>query len=379
MEILSAVNGRWAIPILRHLATGVSRPADLMPAINGKSERQLSQEPWLSKKVMHEVLRRLLAYELISRRQVSGWPLETHYWLTGAGHEILNEVSKMGAPGTRRSEFVRNEDPPAPPGVDTTRPSPARVWNHRIGGKDHFKADREASNALLAVMPSLALTARLTRQFQAEAVRRLVAAGVRQFLDIGTGLPVAGSVHEIAQRIAPESRVVYVDNDPMVAAHARALLTSSPEGSCDFVSADLREPGKILARAAETLDLDQPTGILLVMVLHFIGDGEDPWGIVGRLMQGIRGPAYLVIGHAGADIDARSAEAASAEYNARSPVPVRLRTHEQVARFFTVAGTTMLDPGLVSLGDLWPQQAVQDGLPTQINGHVGVSWRPALD
>jgi DNA-binding HxlR family transcriptional regulator len=371
-EILAAVNGLWAVPVLRHLAAGVSRPADLLSAINAESKNKLSQ------KVMHEVLRRLISYGLISRRQVPAWPRETHYWLTGAGHEILNEVSKLGIPSSRRSQYVRDEDPPAPPGVDISIPNPARIWNYTIGGKDNFAVDRKASIAVMKAMPTIALTARLTRQFQADAVRRLTAAGVRQFIDIGTGLPVAGAVHEVAQSIEPKSRVVYVDNDPMVAAHASALLTSSPEGACDFIAADLREPGKILAHAAQTLDLDQPTGIFLIMVLHFIPDDADPWQIVARLMRGVRGPAYLVIGHAGADIDAQSSRAASEEYNARSPVPVRLRSHEEVARFFEDADTTMMDPGLVSLGELWPDQAVQDGLPATVNGHVGIGWRPAL-
>ena len=149
-----------------------------------------------------------------------------------------------------------------------------------MGGKDNFAADREAMRAVLAEMPSLAEATRLIRRFQDDAVRRLVARGVRQFPDIGAGLPVAGAVHETAQRLAPEPRVVHVDNDPLVLVHATALLSSSPEGACAFVNADLREPGKILARAAETLSFGQPVAVVTLMILHFIADGDDPWGIV---------------------------------------------------------------------------------------------------
>jgi DNA-binding HxlR family transcriptional regulator len=366
-EVLAAVNGVWAVPVLRHLATGVSRPTDLLMAINTESDSRLSS------KILFETLGRLSAYGLVNRRQVNGWPRETHYWLTGAGHRILSEISKIGAPNSGWLP-MGHDDPPAPPGIDITRASPARVWNYTIGGKDHFAADREAADAVLAVMPSLAVTARLTRRFQADAVRRLLDRGVRQFLDIGTGLPVAGAIHEIAQRAAPESRVVYVDNDPLVLAHARALLSSSPEGACTYLNADLREPGKILAHAAQTLDLAQPTAVFLLMILHFIPDEENPWGIVRRLMDGMNGDGYLVIGHAGADIDAASSRAASEEYNARSPAPVRLRSHDEVARFFTEAGAIVLEPGLVSLADWWP---AEDELPSEVNGHVGIGWRPA--
>jgi trans-aconitate methyltransferase len=139
-------------------------------------------------------------------------------------------------------------------------------------------------------MPSLPVTARLARRYQADAVRRLTRMGVRHYLDIGTGLPVAGAVHEIAQRAAPEARVLYVDNDPLVLAHARALLSSSREGSCDYLQADIRETGRIIARAAETLDLDQPVAIVLMMVLHFVPDEDGPWEIVRHLVEGIRGP-----------------------------------------------------------------------------------------
>ena len=216
-------------------------------------------------------------------------------------------------------------------GSGTTR-SAARTITRRQG----------IAAAVLAAMPSLAVTARLTRRFQADAVRRLLDLGVRH---------------------------------PLVLTHARALLRSSPEGACTFLSADIREPGKILAHAAETIDLEQPTAIFALMILHFIPDDGNPWGIVRRLVEGIRGDGYLVIGHAGADIESESSAAAGEEYNARSPVPVRLRTHEEVARFFSESETDLIEPGLLSLADWWPDQDRVSG----INGHVGMGWRPASD
>jgi DNA-binding HxlR family transcriptional regulator len=362
-SVLAAVNGLWAVPVLRTLASGVSRPGDLLRAINAESDGRLSS------KIMFETLGRLADDGLVSRVEVPGAvPRETHYWPTHAGHELLDEISKLGAPD------ALHENPPAPPGVDTTRPNTARVWNALIGGKDNFAADREVVRAFLAEMPSLAEAARLTRRFQGDAVRRLTELGVRQFLDIGTGLPVAGAVHETAQRLAPESRVIYVDNDPQVLAHGRALLRSSPEGSTAVVEADIREPGKILARAAETIDLEQPVAVLMLMVLHFIPDGDDPGGIIRRLMQGIRGDRYLVIGHAGSDIAPEPAQAAAEKYNEASPASLRLRSHAEVASFFDEAGLVMLQPGLVPLARWWP--AEQD-LPQDANGHVGIGWRPA--
>src|SRR5450756_982911 len=203
-EVLAAVSGIWAVPVLRHLASGVSRPGDLLRAINARPGTHLR------KQVMHGVLDRLREHGLVSRTEVPGFPPETHYWLTHEGHTVLTDISKIGAPGFARWPAMGHEDQPAPFGVDTSTPSTARVWNALIGGKDNYEVDRVAMRAVLAEMPSLAEAARLTRRFQDAAVRALVDRGVRQFLDIGTGLPVAGAVHETAQRLAPESRVVYL-------------------------------------------------------------------------------------------------------------------------------------------------------------------------
>ena len=157
-------------------------------------------------------------------------------------------------------------------------------------------------------------------------------------------------------------------------AHARALLNSSPEGSCDYLQADIRETGRIIARAAETLDLDRPVAIILFGVLHFVPDEDDPWGIVRRLVEGIRGPRYLVIGHAARDTDDTAAQAAGDEYNRRSPVAVRLRSIEEVTALFEASGTALFDP-VISLGEWWSQSS-GEALPYQLNGHVGMAWRP---
>lgn len=266
-----------------------------------------------------------------------------------------------------------DRDPAALLRVDMSKPTPARIWNYFLGGKDHFAVDREAAAGAAEAMPSLPEVARQVRSFQGDAVRRLVARGVRQFLDIGTGLPVAGSVHEVAQQEAPESRVVYVDNDPLVLTHARALLTSSPEGACAYIDSDLRDPAAILARAAQTLDLSQPVAVLLIAVLHFIPDSEDPWGIVGRLLDGITGDAYLVISHGASDLESSATDMAD-RYNNRSPVRIWMRSRDEVARFYD--GLEMLPPGLVTLGQ-WISGAPAAGGAAGLAGHVGIGRRPA--
>jgi DNA-binding HxlR family transcriptional regulator len=371
-EVLALVkaNGRWAAQVLLTLASGVSRPGDLLRAINARSQGSLSS------KVLLETLSRMSENGLVNRMEVPNVvPRETHYWPTREGHVLLNQLSRLiePAPDPVRWLAAEGEDPP-PPGVDVSKPNVARIWNMLCGGKDHFSIDRQVAAAFLEQMPSLPEATRLARRFQADAVRRLVTDhGVEQFLDIGTGLPVAGAVHETAQWLAPATRVVYVDNDQQVLAHGRALLRSSPEGKTAVVEADLREPDTILARAAETLDLERPVGVVLMMVLHFLDDTDDPWGIVRHLMQGISGDKALIIGHAGADIDP-AAQTAAERYNQASPTRLRLRTRSEVTRFITEAGLELLEPGLVPLARWWP---LETGLPQEANAHVGIGWRPA--
>jgi DNA-binding HxlR family transcriptional regulator len=357
--------------LLRHLTSGVSRPADLLVSVNADVSGTLDRT--LSRKIMFEALRRLVDLDLVRRVEVPGRRRETHYWLTRKGHDILADIAKIGTSDFGRLP-VTTQDPVTPPHFDKAVPSPARIWNYWIGGKDNYAVDREIGDATAQAQPTLPLIARYVRRFQASAVDRLLQQGVRQFLDIGTGLPVAGSVHEVAQRSAPESRVVYVDNDPLVLSHARALLTSSPQGACDYLDADLREPGKILARASQTLDLSQPVAVVLLGVLHFIPDEDDPWGVVTRLLEGLTGDAYLVIAHGANDLNPAEVSESARRYNERSPIPYEPRSRSEVVRFFS--GVQMLSPGLVSLGSWWPDRPGDDTPDSDMAGYVGIGWRP---
>src|SRR5215469_14598492 len=188
------------------------------------------------------------------------------------------------------------------PGFDASVPNPARMWNYWVGGKDNFAADREAANKVQAAMPSLPLIAKSVRLFLIDVVHSLtVDHGIRQFLDIGTGLPTADNTHDVAQHAAPESRIVYADYDPVVLTHARALLTSTPEGKTDYIQADLRDTEAILTAAAQTLDFSQPVAVLLIAILHFIPDADDPYGIVRKLMDPLAPGSFLVMVHASSD------------------------------------------------------------------------------
>jgi O-methyltransferase involved in polyketide biosynthesis len=236
-------------------------------------------------------------------------------------------------------------------GFDPSVPSPARVWNYWIGGKDNFAADRAVAERVLDVLPEVAVVARMTRGYLTRTVESLAGEhGIRQFLDIGSGLPTADNTHQVAQRVAPESQIVYVDNDPAVIRHAEALLDSMPEGRCDYVEADLRDPEAILAAAARILDFTKPVAILLFQVLHFIPDSADPYGIVARLMAAVAPGSYLVIVHASSDVGADVGSEIQSRYNQMMGPQVRMRTRDEVARFFD--GLELLAPGLTS-GQGW--------------------------
>jgi hypothetical protein len=211
----------------------------------------------------------------------------------------------------------------------------------------------------MAAFPGLAAWARNNRAFLARAVRYLVdEAGIRQFLDVGTGLPTADNTHEVAQRIAPESRIVYVDNDPVVLVHARALLTSSPEGATDYVSADLRDPAAILEAAAATLDFTQPVAVMLLAILHVITDDDDPWGIVARIMAAMPPGSYLVISHPARDIHAEAIAEMTERFNQRmGGVLSTGRTRDEFARFF--AGLDLVDPGIVPTPQWRPDPGIE--------------------
>ncbi|MGW2935404.1 SAM-dependent methyltransferase [Streptomyces sp. NPDC055722] len=231
--------------------------------------------------------------------------------------------------------------------IDTTKAHPARVYDVFLGGKDNYPVDRAAAAAALAANPRGYLDVRHNRDFLRRAVTRLAEQdGVRQFLDIGTGLPTAQNVHQIAQRITPDSRVVYVDNDPVVLAHARALLTSGPEGRTDYIDADLAAPAEILEQAAKTLDFDQPVALVLVAVLHFVED-EQAYPIVRELVEALPSGSRLVLSHLTEDLNPENIRAVQRTYTERGFTFV-LRSKDEVERFFTeTPGVTLDEPGVV--------------------------------
>jgi hypothetical protein len=257
--------------------------------------------------------------------------------------------------------------------LDTSRAHPARVYDYWLGGTDNFPADREAAERVLAAAPGLRWRVRANRAFLGRAVRYLAAeAGIRQFLDIGTGIPAAGNTHEVAQRAAPDSRVVYVDNDPIVLRHAQDLLRGAPQGATGYLQADLRDPGAILDQAAAVLDPGQPVALMLLGVLHLIQDAEDPWATVARLMAALPAGSYLTISHPAIDIHHTQANAQRV-YNERVSTPQTLRTQEQVARFF--AGLDLVEPGLVQVHQWRPDP----GAPAPegaVSAHGAVARKP---
>jgi hypothetical protein len=255
-----------------------------------------------------------------------------------------------------------NNTPPDWPSskLDTTVPHSARIWNYWLGGKDNYPADREAGNQYAAIFPRITHIARASRYFLARAVRYLAAdAGIRQFLDIGTGLPTVDNTHEVAQRVAPASKIVYVDNDPVVLAHARALLTSSPEGSCDYIDADVRDPGKILDAAAKILDFTQPIALMLMGIMGHIED-EHAYPIVYELIGALPAGSYLAL-YDGSNVSA-AFNTAQDGYNQTGADPYYLRSPAQIGAFFD--GLELVAPGVVpcsrwrpELGPIGPRAA----------------------
>jgi len=236
-----------------------------------------------------------------------------------------------------------------PPSFDTSVAHPARVYNYLLGGKENYEADREAAEGLIAISPNVVASVRANRAFLRRAVHYLTAeAGIRQFLDIGTGLPAAENTHQVAQGIAPESRVVYVDNDPIVLAHARALLTSVPEGATAYIEADLRDPDEIVHAAAGTLDFSKPIAVMLLCIMQYVPDSAGPHPIVGRLMDAVPAGSYLTMSDTTRDIETEEMIAGAAQYNARlGPNVFTPRTGAQYAAFFD--GLEFVEPGLVPL------------------------------
>jgi hypothetical protein len=265
-------------------------------------------------------------------------------------------------------------EPPSPGArFDPSVPHPARIYDYWLGGKDHFPADRQVGEQVIRQRPQVVAGARANRAFLARAVRYLAAKrGICQFLDIGTGLPSANNTHQIAQRITPAARVVYVDNDPLVLAHARALLTSTRQGACDYLEADLRDPGHILDKAAAALDFTQPVAVLLLAVLHFLPDADYPAAIVATLAAGLAPRSCLAISHLTADLAPAQVTAAADAYNATSPVPVTVRTHAQVSALF--GGLPLLPPGVVPVTEWRLEPGQQAGPAADL--HAGVARIP---
>jgi O-methyltransferase involved in polyketide biosynthesis len=233
--------------------------------------------------------------------------------------------------------------------VDTTAPNVARVWNYLVGGRDNFEVDRRAARQLIGVCPALSQAGAASRAFHRRAVRFLAEAGIRQFIDIGTGLPTAGNTHEIAQDVAPQSRIVYVDNDPIVLTHARALLTSRPEGATSCIEADAREPEMIIEEARLTLDLGQPVAVILIGILNFITDAVMVAEIVRALRDSIAPGSYMAIMQPASDLDPAMLEAAL-RWNQMAPTQVALRSRPEVAAW--ADGLELLEPGVVQV-PLW--------------------------
>jgi hypothetical protein len=261
-----------------------------------------------------------------------------------------------------------DDDGQALRGIDFTTPHSARIWNYWLGGKDNFQADRDAGDEFLAIYPGQRDKARACRYFLLRTIQYLAnEPGVRQFLDIGTGLPTANNTHEVAQREAPDSRIVYVDNDPLVLTHARVLLISSPEGATNYIDADLHDPETILAEASKTLDFSQPIALMLIGVLGHIQHYNEARSIVSRLLEALPSGSYLV--QCDGDDTSPAYIAALEYYRDRSSVPYNVRSQDQIAAFYE--GLDLVEPGLVPIQQ-WRPEPNPFGEPPDVAEFGGV-------
>jgi S-adenosyl methyltransferase len=259
--------------------------------------------------------------------------------------------------------------PQSAPMIDTTVPHSARTWNYWLGGKDNYPIDREVGDQVAQLYPNIVTAARANRQFLGRAIRYLAGeAGIRQFLDVGTGLPTVDNTHEIAQSVVPEARIVYVDNDPLVLVHARALLTSSSEGVTSYIDADLHDPKAILAGAARTLDFGTPIALILNGVMGHVGDDEQALSIVRRLLDGLPAGSYLSMSD-GTDSGGAGHAESMERYKESGAVPYRLRSPEQFAHFF--GGLDLVEPGVVNYYKWRPDPASPD-TAAEIDGRCGI-------
>ncbi len=254
--------------------------------------------------------------------------------------------------------------------LDTGVPHSARLWNYWLGGKDNFAVDRAVADQILAMVPEMVASARADRAYLGRVVRYLAGeVGIRQFLDVGTGIPTANNTHEVAQQIAPTSRIVYVDNDPLVLVHARALLTSHPEGRTDYLAADLREPEAIIEGARRTLDFDQPIGLTLLGILNFVPDDDEAVDLVTRLVDALPSGSYLAISHPTTEINGETMQEALRLWNEGPAAKMVLRSAEQLKRFF--GGLEMVEPGVVSCSKWHAGKGDENAEPVPHYGGVG--------
>jgi SAM-dependent methyltransferase len=285
------------------------------------------------------------------------------------------KLSSMPDTTTDHEEAAR-EHPAAADRLDPSVAHPARVYCYWLGGKDHYPADRRAGDAVKRHRPQVVAGARANRAFLGRAVRYLAAdCGVRQFLDIGTGLPAPGATHQVAQQADPGCAVVYADNDPLVLVYARALLTSRPQGRCGYLDADLRDPATILARAAATLDFTRPVAVLLLAIVHFLPDADDPAGIVAHLAAALAPGSYVVISHLTGDFAPGQVHAGVTAYNAAVPTNVVPRNHAQVTALF--GGLPLVPPGVVPVTEWRPAASLPDRPIADLYAGIARTPRPA--
>ena len=280
----------------------------------------------------------------------------------------MTSEGPSAGPGTRGA--ASGETAPA---FDASVAHVARVYDYWLGGKDNFAADRAAGDQAIAAYPDIVFSVRANRAFLARAVRYLAAeAGIRQFLDIGTGIPTANNTHEVAQDVAPPSRIVYVDNDPVVLAHARALLTSMPEGSTSCIDADLRDADTILRQAAAALDFAKPIAVLLMVILQHLDDDDDPYAVVASLMAAVPSGSYLAMTHPASDIAAEEMREMAQRLNKLMAEKVTFRGRAEVTRFFD--GLELVEPGMVRVQEWRPNTEAEATSPAAL--WCGVARKP---
>ena len=276
----------------------------------------------------------------------------------------------MSADGSQSSPGTSG---PAPSDLDTSVPHIARVYDYWLGGKDNFAVDREAAEQVIEAYPGILRDVRAQRAFLSNAVSYLAGvAGIRQFLDIGTGIPTANNTHEVAQAVEPGCRVVYVDNDPMVLTHARALLVGVTAPTA-YVDADLRDTGKVLAEAAQLLDFTKPVAVLLISVLHLIPDEDDPHAIVARLLEAVPSGSWLALSHPARDVHPQQVTEAASRFNQLARAKATLRTQAEILRFFD--GLELLEPGLVQIHQ-WRPGLAAPGRRQEAAGYCGLARKP---